>query len=341
MLHLQQRRLDVTIDVQPTHRTDRVITLTREENIEVDTIARYLAGRAPRLLDSTEWLESARELSSNLPARLRQMLRRFTWDPGQDGVLLVRNLPVAPDELPDTPNVSGSVQREATVPAAAEVLVGLELGEPISFKEEKSGALVQDVVPVPGMEKFQGNAGSVMLSMHVENAFHLYRPDYVGLHCLRADHDQEAGLQVASIRNALPLLPVEVRKVLHEPRFFTEPPASFGSLRSAPEPHSILSGSPEDPDIKIDFASSFPLDDDAKQAMELLGNALRTVRHTIILEPGDLAFVDNRLALHGRSEFTPRYDGRDRWLQRIFVHRDFRRSRELRQAGGHVLASGG
>lgn len=330
----------MTIDVQPTHLVDRTITLTREEKIEVDTIARYLAGRPPRLLDAIDWLSSARELSSNLPARLRQMLRRFTWDSGQEAVLLVRNLPVAADELPDTPNVPGSVQRDATVPAAAEVLVGLQLGELISFAEEKSGALVQDVVPVPGMEKFQGNAGSVMLSMHVENAFHVHRPDYVGLHCLRNDHDNIAGLQVASIRNALPTLPRSVRTVLHERRFFTDPPASFGGLQNAPEPHGILSGSVDDPDIKIDFASTYPLDAEAKTAMTTLGEALRAVRRTIILEPGDLAFVDNRLALHGRTEFTPRYDGRDRWLQRIFVHRDFRKSRELRDEGGHVLISG-
>ncbi|MEU7864952.1 TauD/TfdA family dioxygenase, partial [Nonomuraea sp. NPDC049141] len=78
---------------------------------------------------------------------------------------------------------------------------------------------------------------------------------------------------------------------------------------------------------------------EATQALSMLGDALRTVRRTFILEPGDLAFVDNRLALHGRTEFTPRYDGRDRWLQRIFVHRDFRRSRAMRPADGHVLSS--
>ncbi|MFY1598578.1 TauD/TfdA family dioxygenase [Micromonospora sp. WMMD737] len=330
----------MTVDVQPTRSTDRSIVLTREENIEVDTIARYLAGRPPRLVDSPAWLETARELSSNLPVRLRQMVRRFAWDPGPDAVLLVRNLPVDADELPRTPTVAGSAQRESTVPAAAQVLLGLQLGELIAFKEEKSGALVQDVVPVPGMEKFQGNAGSVTLSMHVENAFHVYRPDYVGLHCLRNDHDNVAGLQVTSIRNALPLLSEQVRKVLHEPRFVTEPPASFGDLRSAPEPHGILSGSPEDPDVQVDFQSSFPLDPEATQALSMLGDALRTVRRTFILEPGDLAFVDNRLALHGRTEFTPRYDGYDRWLQRIFVHRDFRRSRALRPQDGNVLDSG-
>lgn len=329
----------MTVDIGPVHSTERAITLTREEKIEVDTIARYLAEQSPRLLDSPVWVDAARELSSNLPARLRQMLRRFTWDPGNDATLLVRNLPVDQSELPDTPNVAGSVQRDATPPAAAEVLVGLQLGELISFREEKSGALVQDVVPVPGMEKFQGNAGSVMLSMHVENAFHIYRPDFVGLHCLRNDHDNVAGLRVASIRNALPLLPEPVRVTLFEPRYLTDPPGSFGNLNAAPEPHAILNGALDDPDIKIDFESTYPLDAEAKSAMTMLGEALTAVRRTFILEPGDLAFVDNRLALHGRTEFVPRYDGRDRWLQRIFVHRDFRKSRELRPGGGYVLHS--
>ena len=29
--------------------------------------------------------------------------------------------------------------------------------------------------------------------------------------------------------------------------------------------------------------------------------------------------VDNRRAVHGRSEFRARFDGTDRWLQRTFV----------------------
>ncbi|MEV0901824.1 TauD/TfdA family dioxygenase [Actinoplanes sp. NPDC049802] len=330
----------MTVEVQATHHTETTIVLTREERIEVDTIARYLAGRPPRLVDSAAWLDAARELSSHLPVRLRQTIRHFSWDPGPDALLLIRNLPVEAGELPDTPNIPGSVQRESSVPAAAEVLIGLQLGELIAFKEEKSGALVQDVVPVPGMEKFQGNAGSVMLSMHIENAFHPHRPDYVGLHCLRSDHENVAGTQVASIRNALSLLPEKVRAVLHEPRFVTEAPASFGDLDSGAGPQGILSGSPEDPDIRIDFESTVPLDGTATEAMSLLGEALTAVCRTSILKPGDLAIIDNRLALHGRSEFTPRYDGRDRWLQRIFVHRDQRRSRGMRPGNGNVLTSG-
>jgi L-asparagine oxygenase len=29
--------------------------------------------------------------------------------------------------------------------------------------------------------------------------------------------------------------------------------------------------------------------------------------------------IDNTAAVHGRSPFSPRYDGTDRWLQRAFV----------------------
>jgi L-asparagine oxygenase len=45
-----------------------------------------------------------------------------------------------------------------------------------------------------------------------------------------------------------------------------------------------------------------------------------------VLEPGDLLVVDNAVAVHGRSPFTPRFDGTDRWLQRTMVVSDLRPS---------------
>lgn len=252
-------------------------------------------------------------------------------------MLLLRNLPIQPGALPGTPNAKNSVQRAATVPASVLALIGFALGEIVSFREEKSGALVQNVVPVPGMETFQGNAGSITLNMHVENAFHDFRPDYVGLLCLRNDHDNVAALQISSIRLALGLLAERTRAVLHEERFITAAPASFGKAAGGGEPHGILSGGAEDPSIKVDFESTTPLGSDAKRAMAELGEALKAVRRDLVLAPGDLAFADNRLALHGRNSFVPRYDGNDRWLQRVFVHQNLRRSRAWRPENGQVL----
>ncbi|MFF3396715.1 TauD/TfdA family dioxygenase [Streptomyces sp. NPDC002669] len=315
------------------------IVLTEEEKTELEIVASHVSGIQPRAVDDRFWIDSARDLSALLPVRLRQTLRRFVRDPGADAMLLLRNLPVAPESLPDTPGKPGSVQRTSTLPASVLALISLQLGELMAFREEKGGALVQDVVPVPGMEDFQGNAGATQLTMHVENAFHPLRPDLVGLMCLRNDHDNVAGLRIASIRNALPLLSEETRRVLHEPRFVTAPPASFGDLQSLPEPHGILSGDPEDPDVKVDFTSTEALDPGAERAMAELGEVFVEVRKTLILEPGDLAYVDNRLALHGRTAFRPRYDGRDRWLQRAFVQLDLRRSRPRRAGDGHVQSS--
>ena len=49
----------------------------------------------------------------------------------------------------------------------------------------------------------------------------------------------------------------------------------------------------------------------------------RRAYHTsVALEAGDLLVVDNAVAVHGRSPFTPRFDGTDRWLQRTFVVSD-------------------
>ncbi|WP_369228235.1 transposase [Streptomyces sp. R39] len=61
------------------------------------------------------------------------------------------------------------------------------------------------------------------------------------------------------------------------------------------------------------------------------------IKWRAMLQPGEPAFVDNRLSVHGRTTFEARYDGRDRWLHRTFVHLDNRRNRRHRGEDGFVL----
>jgi L-asparagine oxygenase len=313
------------------------LTLSQEDRDAVLRLATGLAGDPAGRIDTPEWVDRARDLSSRLPVALREIIRRFRRDPGELGALLVRGLPVDEATLPPTPSVPGSVQRVPTVPASALVLASMQLGEVVAFQQEKGGALVQDVVPVPGKEDYQGNAGSVTLKMHTENAFHHNSPDYVILMCLRNDHDNVAGLLTSSVRLALQSLPPETRKVLEENRFITNPPLSFGDSVASPGPRPVLYGDPGDPDVRVDFASTDALDVTAATALEQLRQAFDEVRTTFILQPGDLAVVDNRISLHGRTSFRPRYDGRDRWLQRTYVQLDARRSRPARAGNGNVL----
>lgn len=302
----------------------------------ITALARRLAPVAGGRVDDAEHVAAARDAWCDLPAGLRRALRGFRRDSGPSGTLLVRGLPVGEAELPATPSAGGSVQRTATVPTAVLLMVAAGLGDPAAFRPEKTGALVQDVVPVPGKEDFQGNAGSVLLSFHTENAFHPHRPDFVMLLCLRADHERVAGLRTGCIRETLPLLSRESREALWSAEFVTAAPPSFGGSEAA-VPHAVLTGAPDDPDVRVDFAATRPTTDRARAALDELAELFDLTARTVRLVPGDLAIVDNRVAVHGRTPFRPRYDGRDRWLQRTFVLTDLRRSRELRARDGYVL----
>ncbi|MEU6019690.1 hypothetical protein ABZ826_38820 [Streptomyces sp. NPDC047515] len=211
-------------------------------------------GFADGRIDDPRWLDAARDASVELPRRLLAAPRAFRHDAGPDGVLLLRNLPVVADEpLLPTPAVRGSVERVPTVAASVVTTAMLHLGEVIAFRNEKTGALVQNVVPVPGSEASQSNAGSVLLELHNENAFHDNRPDFVALLCVWEDPAGNTKLCTSSIRRALPLLSAQARAVLREPRFPTEPPPSLDTLGSVTPAHAVLNGDPKDPNVLVDF----------------------------------------------------------------------------------------
>lgn len=316
--------------------TDTRVTLSDDERDALIGLATELVQYPPALLDDNKWLDAAVDRASELPLRIRRALRRFQLDPGPDGLLLLSNLGVEEHLLPPTPCRPMSAEREATVPSAIQLMVALSLGEVIAYRNEKDGALVQNVVPLPGQEREQSNAGSKYMEMHVENAFHRYRPNYVLLQCLRNDHDDNAELLTSSLRRAFVRLSLPAREVLRQERFITDPPPSFGAGEGVQ--HAVFSGPNEDPDLLVDFNATRPLDDGAVAAMTELKTVMAAGATGTRLRSGDLAIVDNRLVAHGRSDFVPRYDGRDRWLMRSFVHLDGRRSLGARIEDSRVIA---
>nr|AGS49459.1 hypothetical protein [uncultured bacterium esnapd5.2] len=313
------------------------MTLDPSEAELVEEIAWKLATQTTGRPDDSEWVEAARNSWHELPVTLRRTLAEFRRYSGPGGGLLLRGLPVDALGLPPTPHVNGSVQREPSLGAAVLLMVACGLGDPGAFRPEKNGALVQDVVPVPGMEEFQGNAGSTLLTFHNENAFHEHRPDFVMLLCLRADPTGRAGLRTACVRQVLPLLSERTLETLWAPEFVTAPPPSFNMAGAEKVPAPVLIGDPSDPDIRVDLAATEPATERAAEALRELQHRFDATAVTHRLAPGELAIVDNRVTVHGRTEFTPRYDGTDRWLQRTFVLTDLRRSRALRPADGYVL----
>jgi L-asparagine oxygenase len=250
------------------------------------------------------------------------------------GTLILRGLPTDPDLCP-TP-VDGRATRDKTTSVSEHslLLTMLILGEPIAYLDEKAGALIQNICPVRGQEDLQENTGSAYLEFHVEDGFHPYKPDYLGLVCLRADHEGIAKTTTASIHRVLDRLPTPAMLLLRRPLFRLRPSTSFGGGESSP-PIPVLTGHWLDPELCVDHFLMEALTPGAEWALELLKQQLvdAALEHT--MHPGDLLIVDNRAAVHGRTGFRPRYDGQDRWLQRLFVVRDFRRSSASRAVGGH------
>jgi alpha-ketoglutarate-dependent taurine dioxygenase len=73
-----------------------------------------------------------------------------------------------------------------------------------------------------------------------------------------------------------------------------------------------------------------PEDDEAQAALNALVRAVDNCLMEVVLKPGDCLFVDNYKAVHGRKSFKAKYDGTDRWLKRVNITRDLRKSRNAR-----------
>lgn len=313
------------------------LELTPTDTTEIDRLARALCTGEQDWVDDPDWVARARHSWDALPLNLRRGVRQFRRHSGPLGSLVIHGLPVDETMLPETPSTADSVQQAAVVSAAVLTMIACGLGDPAAYLAEKSGALVQDVVPVPGKESFSGNAGSALLTFHNENAFHLHEPDYVLLLCLRGDHDRVAGLRTACLRRALPLLSSAARDTLFTPEFITTPPPSFPADNAVRSPQPLLSGAVEDPDIRMATIATTALTPRAEAALIEFGRACDSVARTTVLTPGDMAIIDNRVTVHGRTAFRPRYDGADRWVQRTFAIADLRRSRDHRPDDGYIL----
>ena len=103
-------------------------------------------------------------------------------------------------------------------------------------------------------------------------------------------------------------------------------------MNTKPEKVSVFFGSHDSPYLRLDPYFMDPLEDDpeAQQAMNTLIALLDASLIDLVLGPGEFCFIDNYRVVHGRKPFQAKYDGNDRWLKRISLTRDLRKSRDAR-----------
>src|SRR5918992_1319928 len=157
----------------------------------------------------------------------------------------------------------------------------------------------------------------------------LYRrgDNNIGLMCLR--NPDAVPTTFASI-DEVRLDPDQV-EVLFEPRFVFRPDPSHPT-DSEREKAPVLFGDPRSPYVRFDpYSMDRPETEEARSAMDYLIRAVDENLTGVALLPGECLFIDNYKAVHGRSSFKARFDGTDRWLKRINIARDLRKSRDVRK----------
>ncbi|WOH63873.1 TauD/TfdA family dioxygenase [Bradyrhizobium sp. BWA-3-5] len=263
----------------------------------------------------------------HLPEVIRRAVINFKRRGNRFGALVLSAIPLDP-ELPPTPdNQLPPIDKKTFWSEAWLGMVGQALGDPIGYSVHHDKQIFQNICPIEKEEREQtAHSSTVFLEWHTEQAFHPELPDFVMLLCLRKDHEEQARTAIAAIPSILAEVPLIMRQILFQPRFRTGVDFSFGAVGSNQKKGgtvvSVFYGYGYDPFMKFDLDLMEPLDREAACALRRMQTSVKQVFNYVKLKPGDLMIVDNRRAIHARSGFSPRYDGTDRWLQRMYVRRD-------------------
>jgi Fe(II)/alpha-ketoglutarate-dependent arginine beta-hydroxylase len=308
-------------------------------------VARYGSAENPEIL------ADATVLAHELPRRVRQTLNEFRLYEPPAAICRIAGYPIDDREIGPTPAHWKDRQKHC-VPVKEEILLlllGSLLGDVIAWSTQQDGAVVHDIAPIKSHEKEQLGSGSAEeLTWHTEDAFHPCRGDYLGMLCLR--NAERVPTTFASLDiSALDKATVDL---LFEPHYTIRPdeshlrknrvdPLTGESLEEAqshidqmnekPEKIAVLFGSREAPYCRLDpYFMDPPEREDAREALDRLLRLIDSRIEEIDLDAGEFCFIDNFKAVHGRRPFKARFDGTDRWLKRINITRDLRRSRASR-----------
>ena len=317
-------RLDVVTQVfQHLHATKEELPPLWVNAIETEDASTWASATVPSRggVGGEEMLRSIRTAARRVPEHVLERVLAFQEEPHHSGALLLKGCPIG--VLPNTPETP-TAPCEKTLESEHTLLsVARLLGQPVGYLPEHGGELVQNILPTrDGADRQVSTSSKVTLQYHTEASFHPWRMRYLLLLCLRGDENAKTTL--VSARDVVRRLDDETLSILSESCFTTGIDESYAGSRSPArsEVHPILFGTKQHARIRYDAELTRGATQEAEAAIGRLAEVVRMCEGGVVLEAGDLLIVDNTVAVHGRSPFTPRFDGTDRWLQRSFVMSD-------------------
>ncbi len=287
-------------------------------------------------LGDERFVRAAGHAAQRIPAVVHDALVDFADAAPQTGAIVVRGVPVG--ALAHTPESPIAPTHKDLFSEFVLMIAARRLGQPVGYQPEHGGDLVQNLVPTKDNAHRQVSTSSgVDLMFHTEAAFHPHRPKYLLLLCLRGD--PHAITTLSSIFEVLPLLPARVVDTLFQSRFRTAVDESYlhGRPNVLGAPMPVLSGERDRPSMVFDADLMVGIDAEADDALRALSAVVESHHTGLALEAGDLLVVDNDVAVHGRSSYQPRWDGRDRWIQRAMAVTDL--SASAGERDGRVIVT--
>lgn len=270
----------------------------------------------------TEMLENAAG-----SAALRA-LRRFMR--GADSYLLMKHV-FDVGELPVTPQslLASGDSSWYYAGYAALTLVSVAGLQPVSYKCENKGELIVNLTALPGMGKLSEKSRAAMRGHTDACSFpfaHEFQarsgispsPDFVILIGLR--NPDLIPTCVAPLSKIMKQLPEWAIDELKKPQF------SIGSQNTFRTPHILEAAAVLTIHPRYGYQVRFShrkvaadMDNNvASEAVEAMAKATADCLEDVVVAPGDILFVNNRTALHGRREVGGDIGGETRWLQRMY-----------------------
>ncbi len=242
------------------------------------------------------------------------------------GHAIVSGFPVDNDK-PETPvgpmeyKPKGEYLTEKTL-----IYLSSLFGKPHAYIQENNGEYIHDLYPIKGNETVAAGTGSeVDLEFHTEIAFDINKPDYLILTAVRSRSDQNVPTTLVNVNPILNRLTNDELNILQEKNFFIRAPYSFSDgddiyyLRTLA---NFNNGNDFSFNFNFNSGVTYCVSQKAEQLFEKLRREFNDNVQKALLQPGSALIIDNNKMLHGRSLFKPKFDGKDRWLQRIYVKKE-------------------
>ncbi|MBJ7312505.1 TauD/TfdA family dioxygenase [Rugamonas sp. CCM 8940] len=333
--------------------------LTAPELAELKTLVDELT-QSFGSVETAEFADACSLAAQQLPRRLRELAHRFKYLHLACGAVLLRGVPVDDERIGPSPSHWDAPWRNPPTlrEEVTQCLLAAALGDIFGWRTQENGRFLRHIVPIPKERNEQlGGSSSTTLVWHNEEAFHEFRSDFLAILCYR--NEEQAETILSYIGNLH--IPDDKWRILSAPRFLILPDKShlpdqnvsahwrlddhafehIQRMHSDPRPVPALSGARDKPFIQVDeaFMRAADGDEEAAQAFDWLLREFDAKKLGVVMEPGDMLWIDNKRAVHGRSIYQPNYGPRHRWLRRVNVTLSLRASLPYRESalGRHIV----